>query len=78
MVREIQGYKWNNINGSNSARQIAKNFYGYPTAPENITQEAFEVKHNEGSEGDFYYYEGSLEPLGNMTTFTINENEDNV
>ena len=74
-VREITGYKWQNENGAKSAEQIAKQFYGFPTAPENVTTEAFKANHNTGSEGDFWYFEGDLEPLGNTTTFTINEND---
>ena len=77
MVREITGYKWQNQNGAKSAEQIAKQFYGYPTAEGNITQQSFKAEHNTGSEGDFWYHEGSLEPLGNVTVFTINE-ENNV
>ena len=74
-VKEVTGYTWANENGAHSAEAIAKNFYGLPTAPENITQEAFQAIHNEGSEGDFWYFVGSLEPLGNVKTFTINVQE---
>jgi hypothetical protein len=72
-IKEITGYKWQNENAAHSAEAIATQFYGYPTAPENVTQTAFEAKHNEGSEGDFWYFPGDLAPLGNVTTFTINE-----
>ena len=75
MVREIIGYKWANENASNSAEAIAKQFYGFPTAPENVTTECFKAQYNDGSEGKFWYYEGDLSPLGNTTTFTINEEE---
>jgi len=74
MVKEIIGYKWNNKNGANSAEAIATQFYGYPTAPSNVTMVCFEARHNTGSEGDFWYVEGDLTPLGNKTTFTINLN----
>jgi len=73
MVKEVTGYKWNTENGARSGEAIAKNFYGLPTAPENVTTDAFVAVHNEGSEGDFWYFIGDLEPLGNTSTFTINE-----
>ena len=76
MIREITGYKWQNENGAHSAEAIAKNFYGYPTEAGNVTINAFKAIHNEGSEGDFWYFEGEMPPLGNVTTFTININNE--
>jgi len=58
------------LNASKSAEAIAKNFYGLPTAVGNVTTECFRAMKNEGSEGSFYYHEGDLTPLGNVTTFT--------
>ncbi len=75
-IKEVEGYTWNNINATHSAEAIAKQFYGLPTAPENVTQDAFIGVHNVGSEGDFYYFIGDLDPLGNVKTFTINIDED--
>jgi len=72
MIKEITGYKWNSENAAHSGEAIAKNFYGYKIDPSFTTENAFKAIHNEGSEGDFWYFEGSLEPLGNVTTFTIN------
>jgi hypothetical protein len=78
MVKEITGYKWNNKNGSKSAEEIARIFYGYPINNESVTQTCFEAVENVGSEGSFWYYEGSLEPLGNTTTFNINVNDEDI
>ena len=72
MIKEITGYKWQNENGAHGAEAIAKNFYGYPLSEDSVTQTAFEALHNEGSEGDFWYFEGEMPPLGNVQTFNIN------
>ena len=75
MVKEVTGYKWQTENAAHSAEAISKQFYGFPTAPDNITTECFKAMKNEGSEGVFWYHIGSLEPLGNIKTFTINIEE---
>ena len=72
MILEVQGYKWQSEQGSKSAEQIAKNFYGLPKQEDYVTKEAFKAVKNEGSEGVFWYHIGSLEPLGSIKTFTIN------
>lgn len=72
MIKEVTGYTWQNENGAHSAEAIAKSFYGYPTEEGNTTVQSFKATQNEGSEGNFWYFIGSLEPLGNVKTFTIN------
>lgn len=75
-IKEVEGYTWQNENASHSAEAIATLFYGYPTAPGNITTDAFKAVHNVGSEGDFWYSIGDLAPLEPLVTFTINIDDD--
>lgn len=74
-TREVQGYKWANINGANAANASVKTAMGIPVSPEATTQEAIEPKISLKLDGsiDFYFYEGYLSPLGNMTIFTVRE-----
>jgi len=69
----INGYKYTTEQEAINARKQCADYYGLPTAPENVTQ--FWVDYQTAD--DFFYiiFDESILPiLGEPTEFEINEN----
>lgn len=76
-MKEITGYKFNNINAFNSARALCNSHFGIPVNDEAVTRNYIEVdiSYKEDNETiDFYYIENNIAPvLGFPTVFNIRE-----
>jgi len=81
---EITGYKYQNINAAEGAKNSLRAFYldvrpqGNPNGDGKpyVTTEWVEVEFNNGASGTFYYFRGNFSPvLGNPTTFDIDVEE---
>ena len=77
MIREITGYKFNNIAAFNGANALCNNHFGIPVNDEAVTQNwiAPQISYKEDlTTVDFYFYEGDIAPvLGFPTIFDIRE-----
>lgn len=77
MIREITGYKFNNIAAFNSARALCNSHFGIPVNDEAVTRNyiAPMISYKEDLVTvDFYFYEGDIAPvLGFPTIFDIRE-----
>ena len=84
MVKEVTGYKYNNINAAENSQSALKNHFlggranGNPNGdgkPYTTTQWV-EVSHNDGASGNFYYFLGDFSPvLGFPQVFNIDVEE---
>ena len=84
MVKEVTGYKYNNINAAeNSQNALRVHFMGdRPQGNPNgdgkpyTTTQWVSVEHNDGASGNFYYFPGDFSPvLGFPQVFNIDVEE---
>lgn len=72
-TKEVEGYKFNNLNAAKSAQNSLRQHFNLPR-PNCSSTEVVNVQVNEGSQGTFYYFlnDPVIPPiLGGATTFLI-------
>jgi len=82
MIREITGYKFNNIAAFNAANALCNTHFGIPVNDEAVTRNCIAPRKSYKEDlvtVDFYYYEGDIAPvLGFPTIFDIRLPNDEI